>query len=81
MAKPIPDGYQTITPNLIVPKAREAIAFYKKAFAAEELMFSEGPGGSIMHAEIRIGTSIVMLADENPAWGCKSPAALGGTGI
>jgi uncharacterized glyoxalase superfamily protein PhnB len=79
--KSIPEGYQTITPSLIVREARKAIDFYKKAFGAEEIMAMSGPGGSIMHAELKIGTSRVMLADEMPQFGCKSPAAYGGTPV
>lgn len=80
-AKAIPDGYHTITPNLTVRQAAKAIDFYKKAFAAEELVRMPGPGGSIMHAELQIGSSRFMLADEMPEMGCKSPAALGGSPV
>jgi len=79
--KAIPEGYSTITPSIIVRDARKAIDFYKKAFGAEEIMSMPGPGGKIMHAEIRIGSSRVMLADENPEWGCKSPATLNGSPV
>jgi PhnB protein len=73
--KPIPDGYSTITPYLIVKGAADAIEFYKKAFGATELFRMPGPGGMIMHAEIRIGTSPVMLADEMPQMGAVAPEA------
>jgi PhnB protein len=76
--KPIPDGYHTATPYLIVDDAAGAIEFYKKAFGAEELMRFPVPGGKIGHAEIRIGNSPIMLADEFPGMG-KSPKTLGGT--
>jgi uncharacterized glyoxalase superfamily protein PhnB len=79
--KAIPDGYHSITPSLIVCDARKAIDFYKKAFGAEELFCMNGPGGKVMHAELQIGNSRVMLADEMPEWGCKSPANLGGTPV
>jgi PhnB protein len=79
MAKPIPDGYHTVTPYLIVKGAGEAIEFYKKAFGAEELFRMPGPDGrGVMHAEIRIGDSVIMLADEFPDRGYLSPLARGG---
>lgn len=77
-AKPIPDGYSSLTPYLYVPKAAEAIEFYKKAFGAEELFRLPMPDGGIAHCEIRIGNSIVMMADEMPDWGNTSPKTLGG---
>ena len=61
--KPIPEGYRTVTPFLSVNGAREAIAFYKQAFGAEERAIMPGPDGKVMHSEIKIGDSIVMLAD------------------
>jgi PhnB protein len=78
--KPIPDGYHTLTPGLTIRGAARAIEFYKKAFGAEELCRMPGPDGqSVMHAEIKIGDSIVMLGDECPGMSQKSPEALGGT--
>ena len=79
--KPIPDGYHTVTPYLIVKGAADALEFYKKAFGATELMRMEGPGGSIGHAEIQIGDSPIMLADENPGMGFRGPQTLGGTAV
>ncbi len=76
--KPIPDGYHTATPYLIIKGAAEAIVFYKKAFGAEELMRFETPGGGIGHAEIKIGDSPIMLADEYPDMGYLSPSSRGG---
>ncbi len=76
--KPIPDGYSSVTPYLYVRSAAEAIAFYEKAFGAVEVMRLAMPGGVIGHAEIRIGNSVVMLSDEMPEWGNKSPQTLGG---
>jgi len=64
--KPIPDGYHTATPYLIVKGAAQAIEFYKKAFGAKELLRMPQPGGKVGHAEIKIGDSIIMLADESP---------------
>ena len=78
MPKNPPKGYHSVTPGITVRDAAKAIDFYKEAFGAEELDRMEGPDGSIMHAEIRIGDSIIMLGEENPAWGTKSPQTLGG---
>jgi PhnB protein len=78
-AKPIPDGYHTVTPYLIVNGAAQALEFYKKAFGATEMMRFPGPGGKIMHAEIKIGDSPIMLADEAPEMGARSPKTIGGT--
>ncbi len=80
MAKPIPDGYRTVTPYITVHGAAQAIDFYKRAFGAQEVERMTGPDGkSVMHAEIRIGDSVVMLSDESPQSGTRSPQALGGT--
>lgn len=79
MVKPIPEGYNTVSAYLVVPNAVEALAFYEKAFGAVPGARMEGPGGSTVHAEMRIGDSHVMLTDENPAWELKSPATLGGS--
>ena len=78
-AKPIPDGYHSITPYLICQGAADAIDFYKQAFGAKERMRLDMPGGIIGHAEIEIRDSVVMLADENPDWGVVSPKTLGGS--
>jgi PhnB protein len=79
MAKPIPDGYHTVTPYLSVHDAAKAIDFYKRAFDATEVHRMAGSHGKITHAEIKIGDSIVMLADEMSGSECRSPQALGGT--
>lgn len=79
--KPIPDGYHTATPYLIVNDGAKAIEFYKKAFGASELMRMLGPDGRVGHAEIKIGDSPIMLADEFPDMGFKSPKTLGGCAI
>ena len=81
MVEPIPVGYHNITPYLIVRNAAAAIDFYKKAFNAVELMRFPGPGGKIMHAEVKIGDSPVMLADEMPEEGHVGPQTLGGVGV
>lgn len=78
--KPIPDGYQTATPYLIVNNAAQAIEFYKKALGAVEVVRLEN-NGKIMHAEIRIGTSVLMLADECPEMHALSPKTIGGSPI
>ena len=78
MAKPIPDGYHTITPYLTVRGGDAAIAFYEKAFGAKLILKLTMPDGSIAHAEMKIGDSAFMFGDENPDWGNKSPATLGG---
>jgi PhnB protein len=75
---PIPAGYHTITPTLIVRDAASAIDFYKRAFEAEELGRMAGPDGSVMHAEIRIGDSRIMLGEENEQWGTRSPLSTNG---
>lgn len=80
-AKTIPDGYHTATPYLIISGAAEAIDYYKKAFGATELLRMPAPGGKIGHAEIKIGDSPIMLADEFPEMGYKSPQTLGGSPV
>jgi PhnB protein len=79
--KPVPDGYHTVTPYLIFNAAGDAIAFYKKALGAEEVMRIGGPGGKIGHAEIRIGDSRIMLADEHPELQALSPKTIGGSPV
>ncbi len=77
--KPIPENFHTIQPALIVRNAVQAIEFYKKALGAQELMRMPGPDGAIMHAELKIGDSVVFIGEENPNMGfCKSPQTLGG---
>jgi PhnB protein len=78
---PVPDGYHTATPYLVVKNAANAIEFYRKAFGASEVMRLPGPGGKVMHAEIKIGDSYIMLADEFPEMGARSPESLGGTPV
>jgi PhnB protein len=82
--KPIPEGYYTATPYLMVKDAARAIDFYKKAFGATELMRLPQPDGKIAHAEIKIGNSPIMLADEGPesaAMGARNPQALGHSSV
>ncbi|EKU82336.1 PhnB protein [Massilia sp. UYP32] len=79
--RPIPEGYRTVTPHLVCDKAGEAIDFYKKAFGAVELARMPGPDGRIMHAELRIGDSAIMLADAFPEFGSQGPLALKGSPV
>lgn len=78
MSKSTPAGYHTVTPSIIVRDAARAIDFYARAFGAEEVSRIAAPDGSIMHAEIRIGDSIVMLGEENEQWGTLSPLSTRG---
>ena len=77
--KPIPEGYHTLTPYLAVDNATEAIEFYKRAFRAKERMRMPGPEGTIGHAELEIGDSLVMLSDPFPQATTRPPKELGGT--
>jgi PhnB protein len=77
----IPDGYQSVTPYLIVKGAAEAIEFYKHVFGATEMLRMADAHGRIGHAEIKIGDSVVMLADEHPQMGYRSPSSLGGSSV
>src|SRR6185503_15968271 len=79
--RPIPEGYHTATPYLIVKGAANAIEFYKKAFDATEVMRMPDPAGRIMHAEIQVGNSRIMMADEMPEMGFRGPQSLGGTPV
>ena len=79
--KPIPAGYHTLTPYINIKGAVEAIEFYKKAFGAKEIGRITMAGGTIAHAEIQIGDSKIMLAEESEQWGNKSPQALGGSPV
>jgi PhnB protein len=79
--KPIPEGYHTLTPYFTVRDARRAIEFYKQAFGAEERGVINGPDGKVMHAELKIGDSIIMLADEFPEFGSLSPETVGGSSM
>ena len=76
--KPIPEGYHTLTPFMTVRHADRAIEFYKQAFGAVERGVMKGPDGKVMHAELKIGDSIIMLADEFPEFGVVGPESAGG---
>ena len=81
MTKPIPDGYHSVTPYLIIKGATAALDYYTRAFGAVELFRMPAPEGKIGHAEIKIGDSPIMLADEAPEMGYKSPQSLGGSPV
>jgi uncharacterized glyoxalase superfamily protein PhnB len=77
--KPIPEGYHTLTPFLTVRNAERAIEFNKQAFGAQERGVAKGPDGKVMHAEVKIGDSVIMLSDEFPEFGSLSPQSVGGS--
>jgi PhnB protein len=79
--RPIPEGHPAVSPYLIVDGAARALDFYRKAFGAKELMRHAGPDGRIGHAEVKIGDSIVMLADEHAEVGARAPGAFGGSPV
>jgi PhnB protein len=81
MVKPIPDGYSNVTPYLIVADGAGAIDFYKRIFGASVAVNMPRPDGRVMHAELRIGNSLIMLADEHPEVGARSPQAIGGSPV
>jgi PhnB protein len=81
MTSYIPEGYQSITPYLVMKDAAKAIEFYKSALGATEMLRIPGEGGLIGHAELKIDGSVIMLADENPAMGHRGPQTLGGSPI
>lgn len=78
---PIPKGYHTVTPYLSVHNAAQALDFYKRAFGAEEVLRMNDPQGAVSHAEIKIGDSIVMIAEESASSGLRSPQSLGGSTV
>jgi len=79
--KPIPEGYHSVTPYLILRGAADALEFYKRAFGAKEIMRMDAPNGRIGHAEIRIGDSAIMLADEFPDMGTRAPQTPGSSPV
>lgn len=81
MVNPIPDGYPRVTPYLIVNGAAAAIDFYKSVLGATERMRMAGPDGKLGHAELEIGDSVIMLADENPEMNARGPKTVGGTPV
>lgn len=81
MVEPIPEGYPRVTPYLIVDGADAAIDFYKSVLGASERMRMGGEGGKVGHAELEIGNSVVMLADEHPEMDARGPKSVGGTPV
>jgi len=79
--KPIPDGYAAVTPYLVIDGASAAIEYYKKVFGATERMRMDAPGGKVGHAELVVGGSTIMLADESPQMGFRGPKAFGGSAV
>ena len=80
-AKPVPEGFHTVTPHLVVRGAEKALDFYKRAFGAQIRSVHKTPDGKVMHADMRIGDSILMLNDEFPEMKANSPQALGGSSV
>ena len=79
--QPVPDGYRSVTPYLTISGAADAIEFYKESFGATERSRMTAPNGRIGHAELEIGDSVIMLADEFPDMGGVSPTTVGGTPV
>ena len=80
--KGIPEGYNSLMPTLMFKDSRKAIDFYKRAFGAQERFLMPGPDGrGVMHAEIAIGGSVIMMGDENPQFPCKSAESIGGSPV
>ncbi|CAN7310976.1 VOC family protein [Massilia sp. LjRoot122] len=80
-ARPIPEGFHSVTPHLVCEGAARAIDFYRQAFGAVEIDRMPGPGGKIMHASLRIGDSVLMLCDDFPEYGSRGPLALQGSAV
>jgi len=80
-SKPVPEGHRTVTPHLVIKDAAGAIEFYKKAFGAEVIARMDSPQKTVMHAEIQIGDSRIMLGEEWPDFGVKGPNSIGGTPV
>jgi PhnB protein len=79
--KPVPEGYRNVTPYLIVSDGAGAIDFYRRVFGATERLRMDAPDGKVGHAELELGDSVVMLADEFPDWGARSPKTVGGSPV
>jgi PhnB protein len=79
--KPIPDSYTAITPYLICKDNKAAVDFYQRAFGAEAIVKMDGPGGIVVHAEMKFGNAMVMMGEESPEMGFKSPKLLGGSTV
>jgi PhnB protein len=81
MTNPVPDGYPRVMPYLIVDGASQAIDFYTQILGASERMRMPGPDGRLGHAELELGDSVIMLADENPEMGARGPRSIGGSPV
>ena len=82
MTKAIPEGFHSVTPMFMFKDARKAMEFYQRAFGAQELFAMPGPDGKgVMHAEVRIGDSVIMMGEENPQEPCKSAETMGGSPV
>jgi PhnB protein len=81
MPKAIPDGHHSVTPYLALSDASKAIAFYVEALGATELYRLSMPNGRVAHAELQIGSSRIMVSDEAPEWGNRSPKTIGGSPV
>jgi PhnB protein len=81
MVNPIPEGYPRVTPYLIVDGAAQAIDFYKSVLGATERLRMDGPDGKVGHAELGVGDSVIMLADEHPEMDARGPRTIGGTPV
>jgi PhnB protein len=79
--KPVPEGYHSVTPYLVVHDAARALDFYQRVFGAKEVMRMNNPQGRVGHAEIKIGDSLIMLAEETPNSGVRSPQSLNGSTV
>jgi PhnB protein len=79
--KPIPEGYHSLTAYLVIDNAAKAIEFYQNVFGAKEIMRMPSPNNKIGHAELRIGDSVIMLADEHPDMGFRGPTSIGGSPV
>ncbi len=79
--KPVPEGFHTVTPYLVVDDGARAIEFYEQAFGAKEVMRMPGPDGKVSHAEVKIGDSIIMLGPSQASTGVRSPQSLGGSTV
>ena len=81
LIKPIPAGFHAVTPYLTIRGAHQAMDFYARAFAARETLRLTGPNGAIMHAQMRIGDSLIMLSEDSAAWGAYGPQHYNGTSV
>ena len=79
--KPIPEGYTSVTPYLVIKNAAEALRYYTNAFGAKEILRMDGPNGEVAHAELQIGTARIMIGEESPDLDWHSPQSIGGSPV